>query len=104
MHKLHELHFPLTAIVSGMGTAPLPPVTAKDIDGIGRTNDSILYGGTVHLWVRCDDEHIKSIGEKVPSDSSASHGETFLKLFKAAKYDFYALDAALFQPRRRPFP
>ena len=98
LHKLHELHFPLKNIVSGTGRAPLPPVAKNDLNGIGRTNDSILYGATVNLWVRCSDDVIKSVGEKVPSNSSASHGQTFLSLFKAANHDFYAMDAALFSP------
>lgn len=98
LHKLHELHFPLEQIVSGTGIAPLPPVAKNDLQGIGRTNDAILYGATVNLWVRCSDDAIEAIGEKVPSNSSASHGQTFLSLFKAANHDFYAMDAALFSP------
>jgi methenyltetrahydromethanopterin cyclohydrolase len=98
LHKLHSLKFPLDAIISGLGTAPLPPVAKNDLAAIGRTNDAILYGGTVNLWVRCDDELLADIGPRVPSCSSSSFGQTFLSLFKAANYDFYALDAALFSP------
>ena len=98
LHKLHELKFPLEYLVSGTGVAPMPPVAKNDLHGIGRTNDSILYGATVNLWVRCSDAEIESIGEKVPSNSSSSHGQSFLSLFKAANHDFYAMDAALFSP------
>ena len=98
LHKLHELQFPLDAIISGTGVAPLPPVAKNDMQGIGRTNDSILYGATVNLWVRCEDSVIQEIGPKVPSNSSSAHGQTFLSLFKAANHDFYAMDAALFSP------
>lgn len=98
LHKLHELHFPLDAVLSGTGAAPLPPVAKNDLQGIGRTNDAILYGATVNLWVRCDDDLITTLGPRVPSCSSASHGETFQNLFKAANHDFYALDPALFSP------
>ena len=98
LHKLHELHFPLKHIISGTGIAPLPPVAKNDLHGIGRTNDSILYGATVNLWVRCSDDAIETVGAKVPSNSSLSHGQTFLSLFKAANHDFYAMDAALFSP------
>jgi methenyltetrahydromethanopterin cyclohydrolase len=98
LHKLHSLKFPLEAIISGLGTAPLPPVAKNDLAAIGRTNDAILYGGTVNLWVRCEDELLADIGPRVPSCSSSSFGQTFLSLFKAANYDFYALDAALFSP------
>jgi methenyltetrahydromethanopterin cyclohydrolase len=98
LHKLHELKFPLDAVVSAAGVAPLPPVAKNDLHGIGRTNDAILYGATVNLWVRCLDDQIQEIGAKVPSSSSSAHGQTFLSLFKAANHDFYAMDAALFSP------
>jgi methenyltetrahydromethanopterin cyclohydrolase len=98
LHKLHDLDFPLDAVISGRGIAPLPPVTADDLEGIGRTNDSILYGSTVNIWVRCEDSLIESLGPKVPSSSSSAHGKPFLTLFKEANHDFYALDPALFSP------
>lgn len=98
LHKLHELKFPLNSITSATGVAPLPPVAKNDLNGIGRTNDAILYGATVNLWVRCEDDLIRQIGPSVPSCSSSSHGQTFLTLFKAANHDFYAMDPALFSP------
>lgn len=98
MHKLHELHFPMESVISAMGTAPLPPVAKNDLNGIGRTNDSILYGSTVNLWVNCDDEVAKEFGPRIPSNSSASHGKQFLTLFKEANHDFYAMDKNLFSP------
>lgn len=98
MHKLHELKFPLDTIISSSGAAPLPPVAKNDLQGIGRTNDAILYGATVNIWVRCEDELIDQVGSQVPSSSSDAHGQTFLSLFKAANHDFYALDPALFSP------
>lgn len=98
MHKLHELKFPVEKVVSGSGAAPLPPVAKNDLEGIGRTNDAILYGTTVNLWVDCEDAVIEEFGPQTPSDSSDSHGQSFLSLFKAANHDFYALDKALFSP------
>lgn len=98
LHKLHEIHFPIESIQSGFGTAPLPPVAKDDLAGIGRTNDAILYGGIVHLWVDCEDNVIEQFGPLTPSNSSESHGEKFLTLFKQANYDFYGLDTSLFSP------
>ena len=40
LHKLAELKFDLTRIVSAHGTAPLPPIAANDLAAIGRTNDA----------------------------------------------------------------
>jgi methenyltetrahydromethanopterin cyclohydrolase len=97
LHKLHELKFDVTQVVSGHGVAPLPPVAADELKAIGRTNDAILYGGTVTLWVRADDEVIAQIGPKVPSSSSKDHGALFAELF--ARYgDFYKIDPLLFSP------
>jgi methenyltetrahydromethanopterin cyclohydrolase len=98
LHKLHELHFDLTQVVSGFGTAPLPPVAAEEMEAIGRTNDAILYGGRVSLWVRTDDAQLAEIGPKVPSSSSPDHGETFGEIFRRYECDFYKIDAALFSP------
>src|SRR5690349_9874500 len=40
LHKLYELKFDLTQVVSGYGTAPLPPAAADFLGAIGRTNDA----------------------------------------------------------------
>ena len=98
MHKLHELGFDTGKVVTGFGSGPLPPVAADDLTGIGRTNDAILYGATVNLWVDCEDSEIEEIGPKVPSNSSSAHGRSFLELFKEAGGDFYAIDKHLFSP------
>lgn len=102
LHKLHELKFDVTQIVSGYGTAPLPPVTPDELAAIGRTNDAILYGGRVTLWVRADDDVLEAIGPKVPSNASKDHGALFAELF--ARYgDFYKIDPLLFSPAEVTF-
>ena len=98
MHKLFELGFDVTRVASGMGTAPLPPVAADDMAGIGRTNDAILYGASVTLWVRGDDESLVDIGPKVPASSSNCYGKPFLEIFEEAGRDFYQIDPHLFSP------
>ena len=98
LHKLYELGFDVTRIRSASGTAPLSPVAKDDLTGIGRTNDAILYGGRVQLWVRGDDESIAEIGPQVPSNSAACYGEPFLKIFEKAGHDFYKIDPHLFSP------
>ena len=97
LHKLHELKFDVTQVVSGYGVAPLPPVAAEELVAIGRTNDAILYGAHVTLWVRTDDELIEAIGPKVPSSASKDHGALFADLF-ARTGDFYKIDPLLFSP------
>jgi len=98
LHKLHELGFDLACVHSGYGVAPLPPVAADDLTGIGRTNDAVLYGGEVTLWVRADDDQLQQIGPRIPSDSSADHGQPFGKIFARYDHDFYRIDPLLFSP------
>jgi methenyltetrahydromethanopterin cyclohydrolase len=98
LHKLHELKFDLTTVESGYATAPLLPVAADDLAAIGRTNDAILYGGRVVLYVRATDEQIATIGPQVPASASASYGTPFAEIFRQAKGDFYAIDKLLFAP------
>jgi methenyltetrahydromethanopterin cyclohydrolase len=76
----------------------LSPPGKDDTQSLGRTNDAILYGSKVHLWVHDTDDHLTEVGPKVPSSASPSFGTPFLELFKAAKYDFYAMDKQLFAP------
>ena len=102
LHKLHELKFDVHQVVSGFGVAPMPPIAATELGAIGRTNDAILYGARVTLWVQCDDASIDEIGPKVPSNSSKDHGELFADLF--ARYgDFYKIDPHLFSPAEVTF-
>lgn len=103
LHKLHELKFDLTQVVSGFGAAPLPPVGKDDIDAIGRTNDAILYGGRAVLWVAADDEAITEIGAKVPSNASPDYGAPFAEIFRRYNQDFYKLDPQLFSPAQVVF-
>jgi methenyltetrahydromethanopterin cyclohydrolase len=98
LHKLHELHFDLTQVISGFGSAPLPPVAADDLSAIGRTNDAILYGGRVVLWVRAEDDQVAEIGPKVPSSASPDHGAPFAAIFERYSRDFYKIDPMLFSP------
>jgi len=98
LHKLLTLSFDMKRIDSGWGRAPLPPVAAESLTAIGRTNDAILYGGEVVLWVRGDDASLEEFGPKVPSSASPEHGRPFAELFDAHGRDFYAIDPNLFSP------
>ena len=98
LHKLHELEFDLRSIVSGCGTAPLPPIAADDLTALGWTNDSVLYGGHVNLVVDCEDAAVTDIGSQVPSCSSDDFGAPFLETFERYDRDFYKIDKLLFSP------
>lgn len=98
LHKLYELGFDVARVESAFGTAPISPVAKDDLSGIGRTNDAILYGGQVTLWVNGDDESIRKLGSQVPAASSPAYGRPFLEIFEDAGRDFYKIDPHLFSP------
>jgi methenyltetrahydromethanopterin cyclohydrolase len=98
MHKIERLHFDLSKIVSGVGFAPLPPVAKNDLRAIGRTNDCILYGGSVHFTVRASDEELAELAPQVPASASRDYGTPFYDIFQRYNKDFYAIDPLLFSP------
>jgi methenyltetrahydromethanopterin cyclohydrolase len=103
LHKLSEVGFALGRIVSAHGSAPLPPVAGDDLSAIGRTNDAILYGARVVLYVTGDDDSLLEIGHQVPSASSRDYGEPFAAIFARYNNDFYAVDPHLFSPAQIVF-
>jgi methenyltetrahydromethanopterin cyclohydrolase len=98
MHKMHELGFDLHRILRGTGTAPLCPLGKNDLQSIGLTNDAILYGGEVELWVSGDDSSLSDIGPKIPSNASEDYGRPFVDIFEQYNNDFYKIDPHLFSP------
>ena len=75
-----------------------PPPCPDFAQGIGRTNDAILYGGIVNLWVDCEDDLIAAKGASIPSCSSEDFGQPFAEVFKRYDFDFYKVDPGLFSP------
>jgi len=100
MHKIHELGFPLEKIIDGFGQAPVPPPGKNFIEGMGRTNDAIIYGGNVHLFVSGSEKDVKDLAKSLPSRNSKDYGKPFAKIFKSYKSDFYSIDGSLFSPAR----
>ena len=98
MHKAHALGFPIHDIVDGAGSAPLPPPAPDFVTGMGRTNDAILYGGHVQLFVNGSDDDARALAERLPSSASRDYGRPFAEVFKDYKYDFFQIDPLLFSP------
>jgi len=98
LHKLHELGFDLRRVESGFGVAPLPPIAADAITGIGRTNDAIIYGAEVTLYVRGNDALLREAAAKVPSNTSSDYGQPFRVVFERYDRNFYEVDPMLFSP------
>ena len=83
-----------------MGVAPLPPLVGQDMAAIGRTNDAILYGANVQLWIDDGDAQLAQLSQQVPSAASKDFGEPFAEIFARYDHDFYRIDPLLFSPAR----
>ena len=99
IHKLRTLGLSPKLIRFAMGYAPIPPL-GKDFEvAMARTNDAILYGGTVYCTVDYDDEAaLQKIVDQAPSMASKDYGKPFLQIFLEADKDFYKIDHGLFAP------
>jgi methenyltetrahydromethanopterin cyclohydrolase len=98
LHKLHELGVDPARVRSGWGCCPIAPVAKDDPTAIGRTNDAVLYGGTVHLWIEGPDEEVADLAARLPSSASDAFGTPFGELLAAADWNFYDIDPLLFSP------
>ncbi|MCW3995740.1 MAG: methenyltetrahydromethanopterin cyclohydrolase [Candidatus Bathyarchaeota archaeon] len=99
IHKLRTLGLNPNLIRYAMGYAPIPPVGTDFEVAMARTNDAILYGGTVYLTVDYDDEDaLQGIINHAPSMASKDYGKPFLQIFREADKDFYKIDHGLFAP------
>ena len=99
IHKLNKLGLDPNVIVYAWGCAPIPPLHPKFTVAMARTNDAILYGGTVHLIVDHEnDDKLENLVRNAPSCASKDYGRPFIEIFKDANYDFYKIDPNLFAP------
>jgi methenyltetrahydromethanopterin cyclohydrolase len=98
LHKAHAIGFPLQRIVDGLGSAPLCPPSPDFLTAMSRTNDAILFGGRVQLFVDADDDEAETLAGRLPSSASPDYGRPFGEVFKGAGFDFYRIDPMLFSP------
>ena len=92
--RLFELGYDPTDILAASGSAPVPPVPADEATALGRTNDTVAYGGQVHLVVREDDESLADIA----SSASETYGKPFIEVYEDAEWDFSAVEQSAFGP------
>ena len=98
LHKMDALGFDVNRVVSGTGTAPLPPTAKSDVRAIGRTNDCVMYGGQARYVVRAEDDELADLAGRVPAEAASDYGTPFYDIFKRYNYDFYKIDPMLFSP------
>ena len=65
---------------------------------MGWTNDSVLYGAEVTLWVEGSEVDWEELGPRIPSSGSSDFGRPFGEIFEAYGRDFYRIDPLLFSP------
>jgi methenyltetrahydromethanopterin cyclohydrolase len=98
LHKMLEVGFDVGKVQGGIGLCPLAPVAKNDLQGIGWTNDCILYGSRVYVTVRASDEEIAAVLDQLPASASPDYGRPFLEIFARYGHDFYKIDRRLFSP------
>lgn len=98
LHKMEVLGFDVRRVISGIGTAPLPPLAKNDLRAIGRTNDCILYGGQTSFVIDATDDELTDLAAKLPASASSDYGTPFYETFKRYDGDFYKIDKLLFSP------
>ena len=99
-HEMVTAVLPLYLAQVGLGAAALGIIEgiADFLVSMGRSNDAILFGGRVHLYVDADDEAARDLALKLPSSTSRDYGRPFAQVFQDVKYDFYKIDPMLFAP------
>jgi len=100
LHKAHELKFPMSKVIEGFGSAPIPPTSPDFLTAMGRTNDAIIFAGITQLIVRCSDDEAKELCSNMPSSNSNDYGKPFAEISKDYDYDFFKIDANLFSPSK----
>lgn len=98
LHKANDLGYPLESIVDGIGAAPIPAPHPDFLAAMGRTNDAIIYGGLVQLFVKGSAKEAEDLAHRLPSRASRDYGQPFADTFKQFGGDFYAIDPLLFSP------
>jgi methenyltetrahydromethanopterin cyclohydrolase len=94
LFRLFELGYDPTDVVSAAGSAPVAPVSHDEGVAMGRTNDSLAYGGQVYLQVREDFDRF----DEVPSTAAAEYDTPFEQVFENAGWDFYEVPESVFAP------
>ena len=78
----------------------LPPPSPDFLTAMGRTNDAILFGGEVQLFVDGPEDEAHDLAQRLPSSASRDYGKPFATIFKDAGFDFYQIDSMLFSPAK----
>lgn len=97
LHKMNQMGYDVKRVRSAFGKCPVAPVAADDLVAMGRTNDAVLYAGSVFCYVDDTDESIADLVEGLPSFTGRGYGKPFIELLMECS-SFYDMDPLLFSP------
>ncbi|MFW6384073.1 MAG: methenyltetrahydromethanopterin cyclohydrolase [Halodesulfurarchaeum sp.] len=92
--RLFELGYDPGDLLSAAGSAPIAPVAGSEATAMGRTTDSVVYGGQVHLTVRRDDEVLQDVA----STAGVTYAEPFEAVYERVDWEMADIDPAAFGP------
>ena len=101
LHILREQGFNPLYLKYAMGSTSLAPIAKDGVQAMGRTNDSIIYGGKVYLTIKLppnEEPQLIELLKKAPSCVSPSYGKPFYEMLKEVNFNFYQIDSKLFAP------
>ncbi|MHA1712480.1 MAG: methenyltetrahydromethanopterin cyclohydrolase [Candidatus Ranarchaeia archaeon] len=102
--RLYRAGLRVNNIVAATGIAPIPPTHPDPLIANGRSNDSLLYCGTVTLSLRTNDDKeldkIKSLLPELTTKDSPDHTKPFYQILKEVDFDFRNLPDGFFRPAR----
>jgi methenyltetrahydromethanopterin cyclohydrolase len=92
--RLSELGYDPLDVLSATGSAPLAPVADSEAAAMTRTNDSLAYGGQVHLVVEEPFDRF----DEVVSTAAKTYGAPFADIFDEVDWNHEELPLDLFGP------
>ncbi|MEM2933943.1 MAG: methenyltetrahydromethanopterin cyclohydrolase [Methanocellales archaeon] len=99
LFRLEVLGFDPLKVLFGAGYAPVMPTHPDADKAMGMANDALFYGGVTYYTVDFDDDaKLAELISKCPSSNARDYGKPFYEIYKAAGFDFYKIDNALFAP------
>jgi len=93
-YQLTELGYDPLDILSVTGRAPVAPVADSERAAIARTNDTLAYGGEVHLMV---DEPFDQF-DSLASTASEEFDAPFSEIFASSEWSFEEIPRDVFAP------
>jgi methenyltetrahydromethanopterin cyclohydrolase len=94
--RLFERGYDPLDVLTVSGSAPVAPVAGSEGEALGRTNDALAYGGSVHLTVREDSD----VFDALTSTARETYGTPFVEIFSDADWDFSQIEPGIFAPAR----